>query len=292
MGLLSMTGFGRYEEELKTGSYKIEIKTVNNRYLDVQFRMPRLFNSLEQKIKKLLSEKLIRGSVHFNINWSAPEEQLSVVYDSNTAKKYVNILKEISSDFDLASQPSVSDLSPFYKDFISQELLEFSAEELWSDLEGIVTKTVELVNIERVREGNFTTEELLSVVDKIEENLLKVSNEAPSRLTRYNDRLKKAVSELKGEGVDESRIAFEMTLMAEKLDIAEEITRMKAHIIGMRDLLNGSGATGKRMGFLLQEMNRECNTIGSKANDSTIAAIVVELKELVEQIREQSLNLV
>jgi uncharacterized protein (TIGR00255 family) len=292
MGLLSMTSFGRCEDSCTTGNYKVEIKTVNNRYIDVQFRTPRIFAPLEQKIKKLLTEKLIRGSVWFSIVWDAPEDEMVVAYDSALAGKYAAILSGISEEFSLASKPTISDLAPFYKEIISQKLNEFTEEQLWNDLKPVVVAAIDRAIEERVREGDYTKNELVSVLDGIEENLELVKTNAPARLDRYKERLKKAVADLKGEGVEESRIAFETALMAEKLDIAEEATRLGAHIVGMRELLATGGAVGKKMGFLLQEMNRECNTIGSKANDSILSAIVVDLKEQVEQIREQSLNLV
>ncbi len=292
MGLQSMTGFGRFEEERVTGTYSIEMKSVNNRYLDIQFRMPRLFNSLEQKMKKLFTDRLERGSVHLSINWTAPVDDMVVSYEPELAGKYVGILTNLSETYQLEGKPAISDLAPFYKEFITQELAEFSDDELWNDIEPVLLETIDALVAERIREGDFTTNELKNILQTIRTNLVIVSERAPLRLEKQQERLRKAVADLKGEGVDEARLTFELAIMAEKLDLAEEINRLSAHIEAMKELLDGSGAVGKRMGFLLQEMNRECNTIGSKANDSEISAVVVLLKEAVEKIREQSLNLV
>ncbi len=292
MKIQSMTGFGRAEAEQRTGNYKVEIKTVNNRYIDVQFRMPRIFNALERKMRTYLTEQLVRGSVSININREAPSDDVVVSYDSVLAGKYVDVLKSLSDDFSLEGNPSVSDLSPFYREFVTQELAEFSDEQLWEDLEPVVLEAVKAVVSVREKEGEFTRLGLLELLDVIEAGLEKVKEFAPGRLEKVRERLAKVVEDLKGEGVDEARVAFETSIMADKLDLAEEILRLSAHIVAMKDLLNSDQEVGKRMNFLLQEMNREINTIGSKANDSNISSIVVDLKEATERIREQVQNLV
>jgi len=292
MKIQSMTGFGWAEAEVTTGVYKIEIKTVNNRFLEVQFRMPRICNSLEKQMKTYLSEKLVRGSVSISINRDAPSSDLTVKYDSDLAGKYVAVLKSITNDFGLAGEPSVSDLSPFYRDFIEQELIEFTDEQLWNDLEPVLSSAVTSLLNSREVEGEECRVALIDQLDLIQGGLDKIKLLAPTRLEKFKLKLSKLVEDLKGEGVDESRLAFETTIMADKLDIAEEIQRLTAHIDATRALLCGTGEVGKRLRFLLQEMNREINTIGSKANDSDISGLVVELKEAAERIREQSANLV
>ncbi len=292
MKIQSMTGFGRAEAEQRTGNYKVEIKTVNNRYIDVQFRMPRIFNALERKMRTYLTEQLVRGSVSININREAPSDDVVVSYDSVLAGKYVDVLKSLSNDFSLEGNPSVSDLSPFYREFVTQELAEFSDEQLWADLEPVVLEAVNAVVAVREKEGDFTRVGLLELLDVIESGLENVKEYAPGRLEKVRERLAKVVEDLKGEGVDEARVAFETSIMADKLDLAEEILRLSAHIVAMKDLLQSDQEVGKRMNFLLQEMNREINTIGSKANDSNISSIVVDLKEATERIREQVQNLV
>ncbi len=292
MNLQSMTGFGKAETEKTSGVYKLEIKTVNNRFLDVQFRMPRIFSSLEQRMRTYLSEQLVRGSVSFNLHREAPADDVSIEYDNDIAGKYVNVLKSLSENFGLSGEPAISDLAPFYREFISQEIAEFDADQLWEDVFPVLTEAVaQLVEV-REKEGDFTRKGLLELLDVIESGLEDVKVNAPLRLDRVRERLSKVVEDLKGEGVDEARLTFETTIMADKLDIAEEILRLSAHIVAMKDLLSGEGEVGKRLNFLLQEMNREINTIGSKANDSDISRIVVDLKEATERIREQALNLV
>lgn len=292
MNLQSMTGFGRAEAEQSTGNYKIEIKTVNNRFLDVQFRMPRICNPLEKQIRDYLSSRLTRGSVSFNINREATGDDVIVKYDPELAEKYVNVIKSLANDFDLAGEPSVNDLSPFLREFVSQELAEFTDEQLWADLEPVLVSAVDQLVEVREKEGDFIRNGLLELLAVIENGLEEIKKYAPTRLEKVRERLSKVVEDLKGEGVDESRIAFETSIMADKLDIAEEILRLSAHIVAMKDLLSGEGEVGKRLNFLLQEMNREINTIGSKANDSEISRLVVDCKEATERIREQALNLV
>lgn len=292
MSIQSMTGFGRSEIEGKTGNYKVEVKSVNNRYFNVQFRMPSLFNSLEQKMKQALQDALERGSVNVSIFWEAPTDEIEVTADNELAAKYVTILKSISSEFELSGEPAISDLAPFYREIITQKLAEFSDDELWDDISKALEEAIVACVSDRSREGDFTVQELKGVVYDIENDLADVVKLAPARIEKYKEKLQRNVEELKGEGVDESRLAFEITLMSEKLDIAEEVTRLSSHIVAMKELLSGGISVGKRMGFLLQEFNREVNTIGSKANDASISNIVVAMKESVEKMREQSLNLV
>ena len=292
MAIQSMTGFGLVEAKKPTGNYKIEIKSVNNRYLDVQFRMPRALSSFEQKIKKHLSDSLVRGSVYLNIHWDAPESSVQISYDKPLAQKYLSILKQIQSDAGLSGSVSLADIQPFIKEIITHEVAENTEEQLWGDLFPLIEEATLLHLKEREREGLFTIGELTTVLQSIQSNLLEIEELAPARLQRFKKRMHNAVADLQESGVDESRLSFEMTIMAEKLDIAEETTRLTAHIIAMQELFESNGVIGKKMNFLLQEMNRECNTIGSKANDSTIAGVVVLLKEGVEKLREQSLNLV
>lgn len=292
MSIQSMTGFGRSEIEGKTGNYKVEVKSVNNRYFNVQFRMPSLFNSLEQKMKQALQDALERGSVNVSIFWEAPTDEIEVTADNELAAKYVTILKSISSEFELSGEPAISDLAPFYREIITQKLAEFSDDELWDDISKALEEAIVACVSDRSREGDFTVQELKGVVYDIENDLADVVKLAPARIEKYKEKLQRNVEELKGEGVDESRLAFEITLMSEKLDIAEEVTRLSSHIVAMKELLSDGISVGKRMGFLLQEFNREVNTIGSKANDASISNIVVAMKESVEKMREQSLNLV
>lgn len=292
MNLQSMTGFGRAEAECKSGNYRIEIKSVNNRFLDVQFRIPRVCNPFEQKIKSLLSQKLVRGSVNVSISREAPESELSITYKPEIAEKYVAVLKSINSDYSLNGEISISDLQPYFKDIITQEVVNIDEDELWEDIEHVLTVAVDNIVTVRETEGEYIRKGLLEILDEIKEGLVKVKEIAPARLVRAKERLKKAVADLKGEGVDEARLAFETSIMADKLDIAEEILRLSAHIEAMEKILNSNGEVGKKMNFLLQEMNREINTIGSKANDKELSAIVVNLKEAAERIREQALNLV
>ncbi len=292
MKLQSMTGFGRAEAEQETGNYKIEIKTVNNRFLDVQFRMPKICNSLEQKIRNALSERLVRGSVSVNINREASADAVTVTYDPEITAKYVDVLTSISESFNLSGNPAVADLAPFYRDIITQELAEFTDEQLWNDLVPVLNSALDQLVDVRETEGEFTRKGLIELLATIESGLEEIKNYAPKRLDKVRTKFSKMVEDLKGEGIDEARLTFETSIMADKLDIAEEILRLSAHIVAMKDLLSSDAEVGKRMNFLLQEINREINTIGSKANDSDISRIVVDLKEAAERIREQALNLV
>ncbi|MGM0443022.1 MAG: YicC/YloC family endoribonuclease [Fibrobacterota bacterium] len=293
MTIQSMTGFGSSETEQPTGTYKLEVKSVNNRYMNVQFRSPRLFNSLETDLRKYLSDRLERGSVSVFLNHSLPEDDLTIDSNSALAGKYVNALRSIAREFSLSGDVAVSDLSPFYKEFIEHDAAEFERDELWRDLRAALDVALDALIAEQVREGRFIAGDLQKILASIETHMKRIEDRAPQRLAAYREKLRSTVGDLLENSQEpDDRLNVEIALMAEKLDIAEEITRMHAHTAAMKTLLSEGGTVGKRMNFILQEMNREVNTIGSKANSSEISEEVVCLKELVEKIREQSLNII
>ena len=290
MFLQSMTGYGRCEQSFASGKYSVEIKSVNNRYAEIQCRMPRFFNPLELQIRKLLTDKLERGSIFLNVGFDAAQSETEVDFDEKIAEQYFGMFDKMAEKFGYGAK-DLSLLTPFFREFIVSKPKEFSTDELSAEVFDSVEKAIEALISERKREGELTGDFLLKSLDSISKSLCEIETYAPSRIEKYKNKLNTAIELLKKDGVDEQRIAMEVLLMVERLDITEEIVRLKAHLCATKNLIENEIAVGKKLGFWLQEINREINTIGSKANDATISDIVVSMKDVAEQMREQSLNL-
>jgi len=291
MSVQSMTGYGRFEQSFESGKYSAEIKSVNNRFAEIQVRLPRVFNPLELQIRKLLSDKLERGSINLNLNFEAAQGAIAIDYDEKLVEQYAVIFNKMSQKIGGKKIKDISLLSPFFRDFIVSKPVEFSLEELTAEVIQVIENAISALIEERKREGADLAKFFVKSLDEILQNVEKVEKYAPQRIEKYKERLNTAVELLRKEGVDEQRITLEVVLMVEKFDITEEITRLKTHISATKNLIANENNVGKKLGFWLQEINREINTIGSKANDSSIAEIVVSMKDAAEQMREQSLNL-
>jgi uncharacterized protein (TIGR00255 family) len=289
MSLRSMTGFGQAESTTPSGLYHVEIRGVNNRYLELQLRIPKVLAVLEPKIKKLISQNISRGSILLLINWDQESTAGRCTWNK-TAADFVRILKEIKKEFSLVEDVSLSHLLEA-GDLIKVESVQHSEETLWKHLSPILNQAVANFQQHRESEARFIEADLNKMVKNIEKILRKVELRAPARLKKQSSELQKRIASLVGEQVDQSRLATEIALMADRLDISEECTRLRAHIEKYRADVAAEEPAGKRLGFLLQEMNREANTIGSKANDAEISHLAIELKEIIEKIREQIQNI-
>jgi uncharacterized protein (TIGR00255 family) len=290
MSLRSMTGFGQAESTTPSGLYHVEIRGVNNRYLELQLRIPKVLAVLEPKIKKLISQNISRGSILLLINWDQESTAGRCTWNKTAAADFVRILKEIKKEFSLVEDVSLSHLLEA-GDLIKVESVQHSEETLWKHLSPILNQAVANFQQHRESEARFIEADLNKMVKNIEKILRKVELRAPARLKKQSSELQKRIASLVGEQVDQSRLATEIALMADRLDISEECTRLRAHIEKYRADVAAEEPAGKRLGFLLQEMNREANTIGSKANDAEISHLAIELKEIIEKIREQIQNI-
>jgi len=290
MPLSSMTGFGQAEVSTPSGTYQVEIRSVNNRFLEIQTRMPRSFSNLEQKIKKLLSTKIARGSISVNIFWNHEEQDGKLVWDKEAVNNYMAIFNEIRRKHKLKEEVSLSNLLSF-SDFIKRETAEFDENTIWSHLKPALEAALDTFLASRRNEAVYIIKDLQKMVKNIVSSLDKIERRAPVRLKKYTEDIKKKIENLVGRNMDPARLSIEIALMADKQDIAEECTRLRAHIEKLKGDFMCNESAGKRMGFILQEMNREANTIASKANDITISHHSVALKENIEKIREQVLNI-
>lgn len=290
MPLRSMTGFGQAETATPSGIYHIEIRGVNNRFLETQIRTPKFLSNLESKIKQAISSGISRGSVQLFITCNGEETRSKLVWDKEAVNGYMKIFREIQKSCGLQGDITMSDLLGF-SDLIKTQATLFNDETLWEQVKPILEKAMRDFQKSREREAAQLEIELRKMLKIVQQTLKKVEKRAPLRLSEYRAALGKRIEELLKDQPDPARIAQEAAIMADRLDITEECQRLNAHIEKFTETFKADEPVGKRMNFLLQEMNREANTIGSKANDTEISHLSVSLKEFIEKIREQIQNI-
>lgn len=289
--LRSMTGFGHCEYTENDITFTIEIKTVNHRYSDIFLRMPKQISSFEDRVRSLINKRIQRGKIDIYITYDNKSAQSQeVLLDDKLARAYCDALKKISESLGLRDDISATSLARF-PDIIKVEKRE-NDDVVGEILEKAVTKALDELLDMRVREGEKLKDSLLENLTTIEMLMEKIKLKAPVVVKEYKDKLEGRLAELVDiQRVDPARIATEVALFADKCSIDEELVRLKSHIIQMKDMLSAGSPVGKKADFMIQEMNREVNTIGSKASDLEIIRNVVELKSEIEKLREQIQNI-
>ena len=290
----SMTGFGEAELEIEAGRLRLEVKTVNHRFLNANIKTPSGFDRFEKAMIDALKLWVSRGhvSAYLSLDRSAVAGQVEPSIDLEKAKGYQTALETLKRELDVPGEPDLEMLSRFSDIFRAPDRNQaVSVEE--DDLLRLVDKAGSGVRAMREAEGLRLASDLDDRLRAIESQLDEVEQRAPERLSEQRTKLRRAVQELSAQlEVDEDRLAREIAYLAEKWDINEEIVRFRSHIDLFRSALSGDGSepVGKRLGFLVQEMLREANTVASKANDSKLAQASVAIKEEIERIREQVEN--
>lgn len=287
----SMTGFGAAEGPLEGGRLAIEVKTVNHRHLNVQLRLPPALQPIEADLRNRLRERLERGHVALTARWTeSPTPATTVKVDVARAREIMRAVRELKSALDVEGEVGLEFVAR-QPDVLSTVEPEAAPVPV-ADTVALLDRALDALDATRQREGAALTAELRRLLDGIASRLSAVQEAAPRRLASERDRLRRSVGDLlEGRRVDEDRIALEIALLADKLDITEEVVRLRTHLDACRALLAGDGPVGRQLNFLGQEMLREVNTIGSKANDATIAEAVVGMKGELEKLREQVENL-
>lgn len=288
----SMTGFGEAELETAGGTLSVQVRTVNHRHFNVHFRAPEALERWESEITTILRERIARGHVRYRLDVSGgPGAEVALQVDHERVRAYVAGLRELQETHGIAGELDLGALLRLGDVFrVGPPAGEGVTLE---DVAAVTRRTIEGVIETRAAEGAALLEDLTASLGAIDGALDVIAERAPERLERERDRLRAAVAEL-AESVeaDEERLAREIAYVAERWDINEEIVRLRAHLAGFRETLDeGPGPVGKRLSFWVQEMHREANTIGSKANDAQITAQVVEMKTAIEKIREQVENI-
>lgn len=288
----SMTGFGRYEYADASRNITVEVKSVNHRYLDVNIKMPKKLNFFESAIRTLLKEYIERGKVDIYITYEDfTENNLSLQYNKALAGEYLKYLNQMAEEFGLENDIRVSTLSR-YPEVFAMEEQPVDEDELWSSLEKALRGAFEPFVESRVREGENLKKDLCEKLDNMVSYVDFIEERSPQIIVEYRARLEEKLRELLADNqLDDSRIAQEVTIFADKICVDEETVRLKSHILSMKDSLNAGGSVGRKLDFLAQEMNREANTILSKSNDLKISDTGISLKTDIEKVREQIQNI-
>jgi len=287
----SMTGFGRGNYENEGREYIIEIKTVNHRYNDVSIKLPRTISYLEEKIKKVITENIKRGKVDVYVTFNNYSEKgKDIKFNKEIAKKYILELKAIAEEANINNNISVTEISKF-PEVLSVQNNE-DEELIWNELQIPLNNAInELIKM-REYEGIKISEDLIKRAEKISGKINEISELSTGLVNEYIVKLEARIKELlKTDVIDEARIAQEVVIYSDKTSIQEEITRMNSHIAQLHKLMQSNDSCGKRLDFLMQELNRETNTIGSKANCLNITNLVIDIKTELEDMREQIQNI-
>ncbi len=287
----SMTGYGQGKNSVDGRDYTVEIKTINHRYNDMTVKLPRYLNFLEDKIRKYISNTINRGKTDVYItlrNMSDKGRNLKI--DRSLAGMYVSELRSVAEEYGLKDDITATSIARMPDVFVAENE---SLEDLyWDELKVALDGALASIDAARIAEGECLSQDIQNRLTKIAEHVEVVSNSSEKLLEEYKTKLQNRIAELQAESVvDENRLGIEIVLFADKSSICEEVTRLRSHIDAFKSMLQSDGPTGKKIDFLIQEMNRETNTIGSKANAIGITECVIEMKNEIENIREQVQNI-
>ena len=288
----SMTGFGRAQSETDTLFVSVELKSVNHRYFELYSRVPRTYGFLDEKIKTYLQGRVARGKIECNVTIEAMDsDDVVVKVNHSLAKAYVDALTDLSETYGLKSDISASTLTRF-PDVLSVHKEEADEDAIWEAVKGVLEAATDNFIAMREREGLKLRDDICGRADAILEKVAFVESRSPETVREYNEKLKARIAELLGDTtVDEARLLQEAAIYADKVAVDEETVRLRSHIEQLKDMFSVDEAIGRKMDFLVQEINREANTIGSKASDFEINKVVVDIKAEVEKIREQVQNI-
>lgn len=289
----SMTGFGRCEVQEESRKFTVEMKSVNHRYLDANIRMPKKLNFFETAIRSLLKQSVQRGKVDIFITYEdLSEQQVSLKYNEVLAAEYLSYFEKMQEKFSLENDIRVSTLSR-YPEVLTMEEQAVDEEELWKGLKKALDGAIRQFVETRTSEGEHLREDLIEKLDNMLKLVGCIEERSPQIIAEYRDKLETKVKELLADTqIEDSRIAAEVVIFADKICTDEEVVRLRSHIVHMKDtLVSYDSGIGRKLDFIAQEMNREANTILSKANDLEISNIGIELKTEIEKVREQIQNI-
>lgn len=287
----SMTGFGRASLESNGKNYIIEIKTVNNKYSDITVKSPKRLSFIEDKIRKQIANKITRGKVEVSVSFfDFSNKSKNVVLNKEIAKEYIKQLREIADENNLSENISVVEIAKLPD--ILNSMDSDNDEEITDETLQCLNMALDSLIDMRKAEGENIKQDLLIRIERVKNLVDKIAENSKGIVEEYVSKLEKRVKEiLKNDVVDENRIAQEAVIYADKTSIEEELTRLNSHIVQFKELVNSDGPVGKKLDFMIQEMNRETNTIGSKAGSGEITKAVIDLKVELEDIREQVQNI-
>ncbi len=288
----SMTGYGSAKGQAAGLVISVELKSVNNRYLDTSVRLPRSFLFAEEAVKSAVQSHISRGKVDVYITVdSSASDDMTVKVNEPLLKGYIDAVRHISEEYSLPNELTALEVSRF-PDVLSVEKRDLDAEEISAAVTRITETALADFDAMRLREGEKLRDDVLSRLRTIDALVATVEREAPKTVAEYRARLEQRMAEVLGTaGIDENRILAEAAIFADHIAVDEETVRLRSHMSQLTGMINGSSPTGRKIDFLIQEFNREANTIGSKCQSSDIAHTVVDLKSEIEKIREQIQNI-
>lgn len=274
----SMTGYGKESLIIDSREYQVEIKSVNHRYLDISIKLPRALSYLEEKMKRIIASKVKRGKFDVYVNFiNNSTEGKNIKINTEIAKMYIKELKELAENENLISDINVMEIAKLPEVLNIQNTQEDDIIE--KELEKVMTNAVDNLIAMRVAEGNKIEKDLIERLDRINEKVKEISELSTGLIQEYVVKLEGRIKELlTDQDIDKNRLAQETVIYADKCSIQEEVTRLDSHIAQFKQILNSNEAMGKKLDFLIQEMNRETNTIGSKANNLEITNAVIDIK--------------
>lgn len=288
----SMTGFGRAQETVDGMTVTVELKSVNHRYFEFTAKVPRTYGFLEEKLKSFLNARVSRGKMECYVTIENLEESdMEVIVNPSLAKGYVDALRTLSETFGLKEDYSAISIAKF-PDVLTLRKAPADEEKIWNAVQKVTELAVERFVTMRETEGEKLRADILSKADTILEHVAFVESRSPQTVCEYHEKLRQRMEELlENTQVDEQRLLTEAAIFADKVAVDEETVRLRSHISQLREFLDADEPIGRKLDFLVQEMNRESNTIGSKAQDVEIAKRVIAIKAEVEKIREQVQNI-
>ena len=290
--IYSMTGFGRGDVESDSIRYTVEIKTVNHRFLDINVKLPSYAFSLEEKIQKMIKDKIERGKIDVSVTIRAKGNSgKEYAFDPDCAEVYLNARDYIKEQYHFTDDFGITSLLGL-PGVISEKDMSSSPDSLWEHVKDALVKAIDKLAAAREKEGDNLGADLIKKADRLQELADIIKERSPIIIDEYKTRLTGKVREfLEDRTIDDSRIASEVIIYADKICIDEELVRLSSHIKAFKDTINNGGSVGRRLDFLTQELNREANTILSKSSDSYTADVGIEMKTLIEKLREQVQNL-
>ncbi len=288
----SMTGFGRCEFTEEHHKFTVELKSVNHRYLDVNVKIPKKLGFFENAVRNLLKEYAQRGKIDIFVTYEDDAQRnISLCYNETVAAQYLAYCREMAEKFGLECDIRVSTLSRFPEVFVMEEQ-EHDEKELWAGLEQAFRGAAEQFRDTRIREGECLKADLNAKLQEMLSYVSYIAERSPAIVAEYRQKITERVHELlEDKQLDESRIATEVTLFADKICVDEEIVRLRSHVEAMKAALEAGGSIGRKLDFIAQEMNREANTILSKTTDLAISDVGIDLKTVIEKVREQIQNI-
>jgi uncharacterized protein (TIGR00255 family) len=289
--LKSMTGYGRVELIERALQITAEIKSLNARYLDINCRLPKAVQFKELEIRDIVKQFLVRGSVTVSLNLVYENVKDKLVFNEKSAAACLGEIKKLNLKLKLKGEVTLDHLLK-YSDFFFEKEESSLSENEWKSVRKAIIDALRSLDKMRQNEGHSILKDLQNRIKKLSDIVDKVESVANGRVAAEKERIRERIAQLfENDEIDEQRLQMEIVLMANKLDVAEEITRLRSHIKFFYELMKAKEPVGNKMTFLLQEMNREINTIGSKSDDADISQSVVSAKEEIERIREQAANI-